>query len=147
MKKLWCAAALFAIAQGALAQATPVGVWKTVDDSTKKERTLVHITEVDGVLTGKVEKYLDPTIDATAKCDKCDDDRKGQPILGMAILRDIKKDPEKAGVWSGGTVLDPGNGKVYRAQLTPLEGGAKLEMRGYLGAPMFGRSQTWIRAE
>ncbi len=146
MKPVLFGLAALCLAGAAMAQATPVGVWKTIDDSTKKERTLVRITEADGVLSGKVEKYLDPSIAADAKCEKCVDDRKDQPILGMTILRGLKKNPDKP-VWDGGTVLDPGNGKVYKALLTPIEGGAKLEMRGFIGAPMFGRTQTWLRVE
>jgi uncharacterized protein (DUF2147 family) len=147
MRKMLCAAALLLATGLAMAQATPVGLWKTIDDSSKKERTLVRIADNGGVLSGRIEKFLDPSIDADAKCDKCTDDRKGQPILGLTILRDLKKDADKPGVWSGGTVVDPANGKVYKALLTPIEGGAKLEMRGYIGAPLFGRTQTWLRVE
>ena len=75
-------------AGAALAQATPAGLWKTVDDETKQEKSHVRITDEAGVLTGKVEKLLDPAKQAT-KCDACTDERKGQPdpwaILGEAL--------------------------------------------------------------
>ena len=130
---------------GALLQAqTPVGVWKTIDDATGKEKSLVRITETAGVLNGKVEKGLDPAQAPDSRCDACTDSRKGQPIVGMTIIRNVKKNEA---VWDGGDILDPNNGKVYRVRLTPNSDNNKLEVRGYFGAPMFGRSQTWLRVE
>ncbi len=129
----------------ALLQAqTPVGVWKTIDDATGKEKSLVRITETAGVLNGKVEKGLDPAQAPDSRCDACTDSRKGQPIVGMTIIRNVKKNEA---VWDGGDILDPNNGKVYRVRLTPNSDNNKLEVRGYFGAPMFGRSQTWLRVE
>ncbi|WP_416761113.1 DUF2147 domain-containing protein [Roseateles sp. So40a] len=132
----------------ALAQTatTPVGVWKTIDDETKQERSTVRISEVGGVLTGKIEKITDPA-KQTAKCDECVDDRKGQPILGLTILRNVKKSGNDAELWDGGDILDPANGKVYRVRLRPVDGGRKLEVRGFVGMPLLGRTQTWIRVE
>ena len=132
----------------ALAQTatTPVGVWKTIDDETKQERSTVRISEVGGVLTGKIEKITDPT-KQNAKCDECADERKGQPIVGLTILRNVKKNGNDAELWDGGDILDPGNGKVYRVRLRPVDGGRKLEVRGFVGMPMLGRTQTWIRVE
>jgi uncharacterized protein (DUF2147 family) len=80
-------------------------------------------------------------------CDECSGDLKGKPIVGMIILRGIKKNADDEGVWDGGMVLDPANGKTYKARLKPSADGKKLEMRGYVGTPMFGRSQTWYRVE
>ena len=125
----------------ALAQATPAGLWKTVDDETKQEKSHVRITDEGGVLTGKVEKLLDPAKQAT-KCDACTDERKGQPVLGMTILRNVKASGD---AWEGGDILDPNNGKVYRVRLKPEEGGKRLEVRGYIGP--FYRNQHWIRVE
>ncbi|WP_423599040.1 DUF2147 domain-containing protein [Roseateles sp. MS654] len=132
----------------ALAQAatTPVGVWKTIDDETKQERSTVRISEVGGVLTGKIEKITDPA-KQTAKCDECTDERKGQPLLGLTILRNVKKNGNDAELWDGGDILDPANGKVYRVRLRPVDGGKKLEVRGFIGMPMLGRTQTWVRVE
>jgi uncharacterized protein (DUF2147 family) len=127
----------------ALAQATPVGLWKTIDDDGKTAKSLVRISEQGGVLVGSVDKLLDPKDPADAKCDKCTDDRKDKPVLGLQILRGVK--PEGEGVWGGGEVLDPNNGKTYRTRLKPVDGGRKLEMRGYIGP--FYRTQTWLRVE
>jgi uncharacterized protein (DUF2147 family) len=137
------AAALIAAAPLAFAQATPVGLWKTIDDETKAEKSHVRITDSGGVLTGRIEKLLDPT-KQDSKCDKCDGARKDQPVLGMQIVEGVRKNPEHA-YWDGGTILDPNNGKTYKVRLTPKDGGKQLEVRGFIG-PFF-RNQTWIRVE
>ena len=80
-----------------------------------------------------------------ARCDKCTDDRKDKPIAGLQIIRGVKA--EDSGAWGGGEILDPNNGKTYRTRLKLVDGGKKLEVRGYIGAPLFGRSQTWVRVE
>ncbi len=132
------------IPAAALAQATPVGLWKTIDDETKTEKSLVRITESGGVLGGKIEKLLDPSKQNDV-CDKCSDERKGKPIVGLSIIRNAKPDGEDKSIWTGGEILDPNNGKTYRLRLKPLDGGKQLEVRGYFG-PFF-RNQTWIRVE
>jgi uncharacterized protein (DUF2147 family) len=147
MKRMLTAATLLVAAGLTAAQATPVGLWRTVDEKTKKDRSLVRIVDNGGVLSGKIEKYLDPSIPPDAVCEPCTDSRKGQLILGMTILQGVRKNAEKDGVWDGGHVLDPENGKTYKVLLRPKDGGKTLEVRGYIGAPMFGRSQIWVRAE
>lgn len=127
----------------AFAQATPVGLWKTIDDDGKTAKSLVRISEQGGALVGSIDKLLDPKDPTDAKCDKCKDDRKDQPIIGLQIIRGVKADGE--GTWGGGEILDPNNGKTYRTRLKPVDGGKKLEMRGYIGP--FYRTQTWIRVE
>ena len=129
------------------AQATPAGLWKTIDDETKKEKSLIRITESGGVFTGKLEKLLDPTAKADAVCDKCSDERKDKRVVGLTILRNVVKDAEDQTLWSGGDILDPNNGKVYKVRLRPIDGGKRLEVRGYVGMPMLGRTQTWVRVE
>jgi uncharacterized protein (DUF2147 family) len=132
----------------AAAQATsPAGLWKTVDDATKKEKSLVRIVESGGVYTGKVEKFLDPATAADAVCKDCSDERKDKPILGMTIIRNMKASADDKGVFEGGDILDPNNGKVYSAKLKLVDNGARLDVRGYIGMPMLGRTQTWIRVE
>lgn len=132
----------------ALAQSmTPAGLWKTVDDNTKKEKSLVRIVESNGVYTGKVEKIIDPDAPKDAVCKDCTDERKDKPILGMTIIRDIKVDPDDKAVFGGGEILDPNNGKVYKVKLTVSDKGARLDVRGYIGVPMLGRTQTWSRVE
>jgi hypothetical protein len=85
MKNLILASALCLSSSLALAQATPAGLWKTIDDETKQEKSLVRVVDTGGVLSGKVEKVLDPT-KQDEKCDKCTDARKDQPKLGMPLL-------------------------------------------------------------
>lgn len=130
----------------ALAQTTPAGLWKTIDDETHQEKSLVRITDAVGVFSGRIEKVTDPA-KATAVCEKCTDERKGQPVVGMTILRNLREERDQPGTFKGGDVLDPNNGKVYNARIQLIEGGRKLELRGYIGAPLFGRTQTWIRVE
>jgi len=131
----------------ATAQATPVGVWKTIDDESKKEKSLIRISEAGGVLTGKLEKLLDPATPPDAVCKECTDERKDKPIVGMTLIRGVRQNDADKAVWDGGDILDPNNGKVYRVRLKPIDGGARLEVRGYIGTPILGRTQTWIRAE
>lgn len=144
MNRLIAACILAAVPAIALAQATPVGLWKTIDDKTKTERSLLRITESGGVISARVEKLLAP--DAKQTCDKCTDDRKDQPMIGLEVVRGVKASSE-AGVWDGGTILDAAEGKVYRVRMQPIEGGAKMEVRGFVGMPLLGRTQTWIRVE
>lgn len=124
------------------AQATPVGLWQVQDAKTRQPESLVRIVDSGGALSGKVEKLLDPTAQG-AKCDKCTDERKGQPILGMTILRNAKSKGD--GIWEDGDILDPDEGKVYRVRLRPLDGGRTLEVRGYIG--VFYRNEQWQRIE
>jgi uncharacterized protein (DUF2147 family) len=144
MLKIAIATLAFVAHSLAFAQATPVGLWKTIDDDGKTEKSLVRITETGGVLSGRIEKLLDPTAKQDAVCDKCTDERKDKPIVGLVILRNLTHGGDW---WDGGDVTDPKNGKVYKARLRTIDGGKKLEMRGYVGAPLFGRTQTWIRVE
>ena len=139
------AAAVLAAAGTAWAQGSPVGLWKTIDDDGKTEKSLIRITESGGVLTGKLEKLLDPTAKPDAVCDKCSDERKDQPVLGMVILRNARQDTDEKDTWTGGEILDPNNGKTYKVRLTPTDGGHKLEVRGFIGP--FYRTQVWIRVE
>jgi uncharacterized protein (DUF2147 family) len=127
------------------AQATPAGVWKTIDDETKKEKSLIRITEAGGVYTGKLEKLLDPTAKPDAVCDKCTDDRKDKPLVGMTLIKGVKQSDSDKAMWDGGEILDPNNGKTYKVRLTPTDGGKTLEVRGFIGP--FYRNQTWTRVE
>ena len=142
MKKTLIALALLAAAGTAMAQATPVGLWKTIDDDGKTEKSTVRISEAGGTVTGKVEKIFDAS-KANEVCKECTDERRGQPVAGMTIIRGAKKGDD--GVWEGGEILDPNNGKLYKLRLKPMDGGKKLEVRGYIG-PFF-RNQQWIRVE
>ena len=114
----------------------------SIDDETKQPKSLIRIVEAGGIFSGKVERIL--TDKADAKCDKCTDERKDKPVQGMTIITGMKKEGD---AWGGGEILDPNNGKVYRSQMTLVEGGKKLEVRGYIGIPLLGRTQTWVREE
>lgn len=141
--KIFVAACLLAITGVALAQGSPVGLWKTIDDETKQAKSFVRVTEAGGVLTGKIEKLVDPA-KQDSKCDKCTDARKGQPVVGMTIFNGPKQTDDKS-IWEGGEILDPNNGKTYRMRVRVADGGKKLEVRGYIA--FFYRDQEWIRAE
>jgi uncharacterized protein (DUF2147 family) len=142
-KILWVA--LANVSLSAMAQMTPVGQWHTVDDNTGELKAEIHISDQAGVLAGRVIKTLrnDPTAKKT--CDDCKDDRKGQAIVGMEIIRGVKQEGSE-NLWAGGgKILDPENGKEYTVRMTPLEGGKKLQVRGYIGP--FYRTQVWLRVQ
>ncbi len=148
LHRLLVAGVLAGSAFAALGQAaTPAGTWKTIDDNTKKDKSLVRIVESGGVYTGKVEKIVDPDAPKDAVCKDCTDERKDKPVLGMTILRGVKQNADDKAQYEGGDILDPNNGKVYRVRLKVVDNGARLEVRGFIGTPMLGRTQTWVRAE
>ena len=125
--------------------ASPVGLWKNIDDVSGKPKALIRITESNGVLQGKIEKLFRPADqEQNPKCDKCTDARKDQPIIGMLLLSGLKKEGDE---YTGGEIVDPENGKVYKSKMELADGGKKLKVRGYIGVPMLGRSQTWLRQE
>lgn len=126
------------------AASSPAGLWKTIDDNTGKPRSLVRINEANGVVTAVVEKGLLETDTGDKICDKCKDDRKGQRIIGMEIIRDMKQHGKR---YDGGTILDPENGKTYQCILKLNETGDELEVRGFIGISLIGRSQIWHRVE
>ena len=143
MQRILGALVLAFTAGAAFAQASPVGLWKTIDDETKQEKSLVRISESAGVLSGRIEKIVDPAKQDSV-CDKCEDARKGQKVLGMTIVEGVKKNAGEP-YWDGGTILDPNNGKTYKVRMTPKDGGKALEVRGFIG--FFFRNQQWIRVE
>lgn len=126
------AALLLVSASTAMGQTSPVGLWRSVDDKTGEVKAEIRIEEAGGALTGRIEKTLKKDAKADAVCEACTDDRKGKPIVGLEIIRSNK-------------ILDPENGKEYRASFTPVDGGQKLQVRGYLGP--FWRTQTWQRVQ
>jgi len=126
------------------ANESPVGLWKTIDDKTGKPRSLIRISENNGEYTAVVEKGLRETDTGETVCDKCTDERKGQRVIGMTVLKGMKY---KGGSYEGGEILDPENGKTYKCKMKLDETGDKLEVRGYIGVSLFGRTQTWLREE
>ena len=123
---------------------TAAGRWKTIDDKTGAPRSIVLIEDKAGVFEGRIETlfFRPDETNTDPVCSKCTDARKGQKTIGLTILTGLKRDGLD---YSGGDILDPGNGKVYRAKLKLSADGTKLEVRGYLGVPLLGRSQTWLR--
>ncbi len=144
MKHALLAIILGATSFSALAQSTPVGLWRGFDEKTGEPKFDVRIAEAGGVLNGKVEKRLSPGVKPDDVCTECSDDRKDKPRLGLEIIRGAKKSPD-SDVWEGGKILDPENGKSYSLRMTPIEGGKKMEVRGSIGP--FGRTQTWVRLQ
>jgi len=134
---------LGAFAQTASTLSSPVGHWTTIDDKTDKPKSVVEIYEAkDGSLAGRVTEILQSDRGPNPVCDKCSGERKNKPVKGMVILWGIK---QKGGTWEGGQILDPASGKVYSVKVTPVENGRKLEVRGFMGFSLLGRTQTWNR--
>lgn len=132
------------VAAAAHAQVTPVGLWRNIDDKTGEAKAEIRIVEAAGALSGRIEKRLTRDAKADDKCDECTDDRKGKPVIGLTIMRNVKKGES---YWEGGDILDAANGKVYRVRLSLSADNKKLDVRGYFGNPLFGRTQTWTRLE
>lgn len=123
---------------------SPAGLWTSVDDATQEPKALIRITSVNGQLQGSIEKLiLKPGDDPAPACVKCEGALRNAPIVGLQILGGFR---EEDGSYVGGTILDPENGKTYRSRMTLTSEGNALEVRGYIGVPAFGRTQTWTRA-
>lgn len=122
------------------------GKWKTIDDETGKEKSIVEIKEENGEIVGHVIQIFRPADqDQNPKCEKCKGDLKDKPIIGLQILKKLKKSGENK--WADGEILDPNNGKTYSCKMELMENGKKLSVRGFLGFSLLGRTQTWLRAE
>ena len=122
---------------------TPIGLWKSIDDTTGKATALIRISEIEGEFQGKIEKiFPEPGESANPLCEECEGDLKNQPVVGMTILKGMRRDGTD---YTGGRILDPDNGKIYRGTMKLVEGGNKLILRGYVGIPLLGRSQVWLR--
>lgn len=125
--------------------ASPIGLWKNVDDVSGKPRALIRVTESNGVLKGKIEKAFPASHeDPNPRCGKCEGANKNAPVVGLEVLSGLTKEGEE---YVGGQILDPDNGKVYSSKVRLTDNGKKLSVRGYIGVPMLGRSQTWVRQE
>ncbi|MDD3051784.1 MAG: DUF2147 domain-containing protein [Candidatus Cloacimonetes bacterium] len=125
-----------------MAENSPVGIWKTIDDETGKEKSLVEIWQEDGILFGKIIKlYREENEEQDPVCDKCPGELKNQRIVGMTILWDCRKNKDE---WIGGKILDPNNGKTYKCKIKN-ESDNELLVRGFIGVSLIGRTQKWIR--
>jgi uncharacterized protein (DUF2147 family) len=134
------AAAAAATAAAPAADNSPVGRWKTFDDKSGAARAVVRIYEQGGLLFGKIEGSFTPGVEHRF-CAVCTDERKNQPMLGLIIIRNMKHTDDE---YSGGDILDPDTGSVYRCKMH-VEGGTRLVLRGYIGFSLLGRNQTWQR--
>jgi uncharacterized protein (DUF2147 family) len=124
---------------------SPVGLWKNIDDVSGKPKALIRISDNKGELEGRIEKLFRPADqDQNPKCNLCQGANKDQPIIGLLFMSGLKKSGDE---YTGGQILDPDNGKVYKSKLTLVEGGKKVSVRGYIGVPMLGRSQVWVRQD
>ncbi len=140
-QKISLLAIMLFVAMGMQAQ-TIIGTWRTIDDKTLEAKSYITLYEEDGKIFGKVTKLLqkDPK---TTICDLCPDDRKGQLVMGMVLLKNLKK---SGSTWKGGKILDPNNGKIYSCKAwLDVSNSDKLHLRGYIGP--FYRTQTWYRVE
>lgn len=145
MHSAWLFAAGLCTCLGAWAQSSPTGLWRTIDDESGKPRALVRITESNGEYRGKIEKlFRAPGEDPNPKCDTCEGANKDQPRIGMTIITGMRQEGTE---YTGGQILDAESGKIYKSKMTLQDNGRKLNVRGYIGVPMFGRSQTWLREE
>jgi uncharacterized protein (DUF2147 family) len=124
---------------------SPVGLWKSYDDAGQNAKAFIRITEQNGVLTGRIEKLIRPASEnQNPLCTKCTGADKDQPLTGMVILNKLTKAGDE---YAGGEIFDPEVGKSYKCKLKLLDGGKKMNVRGYIGVPMLGRSQVWQRQE
>jgi uncharacterized protein (DUF2147 family) len=137
---------LFATLAGATSP-SPAGLWRTIDDTTGKPRGEIRIVVADGVAQGRIVRSLVPGEDPDKRCEKCPGERRGQRLVGMTILTGLKPESGDSLRWDGGELLDPDSGSVYRARLELAPDCKTMDVRGFVGIALFGRSQIWQRVE
>jgi uncharacterized protein (DUF2147 family) len=132
---------LLLMATGLQAQSSVIGNWRTIDDETGKTKSIVSLyLDKDGMLEGKVIEILHSDKGPNPLCEDCPGEKAGKPIKGLVIIWDMESASETE--WRGGRILDPMNGKVYKAKISLREDG-KLEVRGFIGFSLLGRTQVW----
>ena len=125
--------------------ASPIGLWKSIDDRTGKPTAIIRITEVEGRFQGRIEKvFPEPGESANPVCGECKGELKDQPIVGMIILSELRHVGDE---YTEGLILDPDDGKLYRCTVRLFDGGNRLNIRGYIGIPLLGRTQVWLREQ
>lgn len=145
MAQRWMVLLMAFFSSAVLAETTPAGLWRTIDDHSGREKSLVRIVEVNGEFRGTIEKlFREPGEDPNPNCEKCPGDKKNKPVIGMMILTGLKKDKDQ---WSGGEILDPQNGKMYKCKAWLENKGRELHVRGFIGMSLLGRTQVWKREE
>ena len=124
-------------------QAAPVGEWRTIDDHSGKPRSIVEVrANADGTLSARIVRLIDQSKGPNPMCDACRGALHGKPVVGMTIAWSLRREGDR---WGGGRIVDPDNGKEYSVKFTPGKDGRTLEVRGYLGLPLLGRTQVWQR--
>lgn len=134
--------ALLLVPQPARASGDPTGYWTTIDDDGKTPTSVIHIYAKGNQVAGRLVKLINPR-EKNPKCTACEGKRRNQPILGMEILWGLTRDGDE---WSGGRILDPKNGKEYKCYIEVIDDGKRLEVRGYIGIALLGRTQYWRKA-
>jgi uncharacterized protein (DUF2147 family) len=122
-----------------------IGLWEQVDEKTGQAESWFRIVEKDGVYTGTIVKMFSKPGEPppeSFRCTKCEGAEKDAPVLGLALIKGMKR---KGLTYEDGTIMDPRDGTVYRSLMNLSPDGKKLEVRGYVGYAVFGRSQTWNR--
>jgi uncharacterized protein (DUF2147 family) len=122
---------------------SPAGLWRSFDATTKQPRALIRVAEANGELTASIEKvFVLAGENPNPVCGHCEGDRKDKPILGMTILWGLKRDGDE---YSGGQIFDPTAGKAYKSKVSLAADGEQLKVLGYIGMPLMGRTQVWVR--
>ena len=146
MKNIFIALALSLLSLNVWAkELSPVGYWKTIDDVTGQPKSIVQIYEAPNhALKGKVVRLFK---DPERLCTACEGEQHNKPIVGLQVMNQLKRSAENKNEWIGGDILDPKSGKMYHCSIKISEKGQQLNVRGYIGLPLFGRTQTWVRVE
>ncbi len=131
---------LLLVTAHAVDPASPVGKWRTIDDQSGKPKSIVHITDDKGILTGKIVELLEGANEKT--CSKCEGNLKDKPLVGMKILWDLKKQGDE---WTEGKIFNPADGGTYNSKAKLADGGKTLEVTGkWL---FFSKQQQWQRVD
>jgi uncharacterized protein (DUF2147 family) len=149
MKKLFSLFFIFFLSYAhAASTSSPIGQWQTIDDITGKPKAIVKITATSQGLTGQILNiFPSPGHTVNELCTACSGAKHNQPIKGMIILENLVQNKSYPTQWIDGKILDPKNGKTYHCMVQLTDNGNALTVRGFIGMPLFGRSQTWIRVD